>query len=111
MNSAQDFIYEAVDVVNNDSSFGIKIEKDPNFLLLDPASTIDSLTLVNLFVCIESLIEERLGKTVSLVNEDSFFNKSSREAHCSTSLSHHRTSDVAYGGFRFVFNKSRVHEE
>jgi hypothetical protein len=72
MNSAQDFVYEAVDAVNNDPSIGIKIEKDPNFLLLDQASTIDSLTLVNLFVGIESLIEERLGKTLSLVNEDSF---------------------------------------
>ena len=37
--------------------------------------------------------------------------QSSREAHCSTSLSHHRTSDVAYGGLRFVFNKSRVHRK
>jgi hypothetical protein len=72
MSSAQDFVYEAVDAVNDDPSIGVKIEKDPSFLLLDQASTIDSLTLVNLFVGIESLIEEQLGKTVSLVNEDSF---------------------------------------
>jgi acyl carrier protein len=69
---ARDFVYDAVDIVNNNPSSGIKIEKDPNFLLLDNASSIDSLTLVNLFVGIESLIEERLGKTISIVNEDSF---------------------------------------
>ena len=72
MISAQDFVYGAVDEVNDDPSIGVKIEKDPNFLLLDQASTIDSLTLVNLFVGIESLIEDRLGKTLSIVNEDSF---------------------------------------
>jgi hypothetical protein len=42
---------------------------------------------------------------------DRFFKKSSREAHCNASLSHHRTSDVAYGGLRFVFSKSRAHGE
>ena len=72
MSSAQDFVYEAIDVVNDDPSIEIKIEKDPNFLLLDQASIIDSLTLVNLFVGIESLIEDRLGKTISIVNEESF---------------------------------------
>jgi D-alanine--poly(phosphoribitol) ligase subunit 2 len=72
MSSAQDFVYEAIDAVNDDPSVEIKITKDPNFLLLDQASIIDSLTLVNLFVGIESLIEEQLGKTISIVNEDSF---------------------------------------
>lgn len=72
MSSAQDFIFEAIDIVNDGQSAKTKIAKDPNFLLLDHASTIDSLTLVNLFVGIESLIEERLGKTISIVNEDSF---------------------------------------
>lgn len=72
MSSAQDFVYEAIDAVNDDPSVEIKIAKDPSFLLLDQASTIDSLTLVNLFVGIESLIEDRLGNTISIVNEDSF---------------------------------------
>ena len=72
MSSAQDFVYEAIDAVNDDPSAEMKIAKDSNFLLLDKASTIDSLTLVNLFVGIESLIEDKLGKTISIVNEDSF---------------------------------------
>lgn len=72
MSAAQDFVYEAIDTVNDDPSVEIKITKDPNFLLLDQASTIDSLTLVNLFVGIESLIEDKLSKTISIVNEDSF---------------------------------------
>lgn len=72
MSSAQDFVYDAIDAVNQDPSVEIKIEKSPAFLLLDQASTIDSLTLVNLFVGIESLIEDRLGKTISIVNEESF---------------------------------------
>jgi len=72
MSSAQDYVYAAIDVINNDPSILIKIEKDPTFLLLDHASTIDSLTLVNLFVGIESLIEGRLGRSISIVNDDSF---------------------------------------
>ncbi len=72
MASAQDIVYEAINLINNDSLIVIKIDKDPNFLLLDHASIIDSLTLVNLFVTIESLIEEQLGRYISIVNEDSF---------------------------------------
>ena len=72
MSSAQDYVNEAIDEVNSDPSIEVKIDKDPNFLLLDHASNIDSLTLVNLFVGIEALIEKRLGKNISIVNEESF---------------------------------------
>lgn len=72
MSSAQDFVNEAIDEVNNDPSIEVKIEKNPNFLLLDQDSNIDSLTLVNLFVGIEALIEKRSGRTISIVNEESF---------------------------------------
>lgn len=72
MSFAQDIVNEAINEVNNDPSIEVKIEKDPNFLLLDHASKIDSLTLVNLFVGIEALIENRFDKNISLVNEESF---------------------------------------
>jgi acyl carrier protein len=72
MKLAQDFVYEAIDIVNGDPSVVVKIDKNPSFLLLDQDSLIDSLTLVNLFVGIESLIEDRLAKIISIVNEDSF---------------------------------------
>ena len=72
MNSAQSLVYEAIDEINLDSSMDIKIEKNADFLLLDDQSSIDSLTLVNLFVGIEALLELRLRKTISIVNEESF---------------------------------------
>jgi acyl carrier protein len=72
MSTAQKLVYEVIDTLNSDPSIETRIDKDSNFFLLDDASTIDSLTLVNLFVGIESLIEIRLGKSISIVNEDSF---------------------------------------
>ena len=38
--------------------------------------------------------------------DKSYENKSSREPLYRDSLSHHRTSDVAYGGFAVMFTKS-----
>ena len=39
-------------------------------------------------------------------NQYSAIEKSSREPPYRDSLSHHRTSDVAYGGFAVMFTKS-----
>ena len=72
MKTAKEFIYEVIDNINKDDSNSIKIEKNPDFLLLHPESMVDSLLLVNLFVGIESLIEDQTGKSISIVNEESF---------------------------------------
>lgn len=72
MTCAKDIVFEAIDQVNLDSSSDVKLEKDVDFLLLDQNSSVDSLLLVNLFVNIESLIEEKLNKLVSVVDEKSF---------------------------------------
>jgi len=67
----KDIVYSAIDSLNQDDAAKVKILKDPDFLLLDADSAIDSLTLVNLLVSIESLLEENFSKSFSIVSEDS----------------------------------------
>ena len=72
MTYAKNIVYEAIDQLNLDASNEVKIRKDEEFLLLDQNSSVDSLLLVNLFVNIESLIEEKMNKSINIVDENSF---------------------------------------
>jgi len=71
MNKADEIINEAISEINNQFD-DVNIENKPDFLLLDSEGTIDSVALVNLFITIETLIEEKTGKEISVVKEDSF---------------------------------------
>ena len=71
MNKADEIINEAIIEINNQFD-DVNIENRPDFLLLDSDGTIDSVALVNLFITIETLIEEKTGKEISVVKEDSF---------------------------------------
>jgi acyl carrier protein len=71
MNKADEIINEAISEINNQFD-DVNIENRPDFLLLDSDGTIDSVALVNLFITIETLIEEKTGKEISVVKEDSF---------------------------------------
>jgi hypothetical protein len=72
MSVAKKIVDQAIVNICNDSSGKLLIVNSPDFPLLDTNSSIDSLTLVNLFIEIESLIERELGKEVSIVTESSF---------------------------------------
>ena len=71
MIKASDIITKAIKEINNQFE-DVNIENDPEFLLLDSESSIDSVALVNLFISIETLIEETTGKEIIVVKEDSF---------------------------------------
>ena len=72
MSIAKRIIDKAIVNICNDSSGKVVIVNSPDFTLLGSDSSIDSLTLVNLFIEIESLIEKDLGREVSVVTESSF---------------------------------------
>lgn len=64
-------VYSAIDEVNAQSADGAAIAKTPDARLLGGERGLDSLTFVNLVVAIEEQIQNGLGKSVVLVDEDS----------------------------------------
>ena len=63
-------LYAAIDEVNMQSADGKVLKKEPDARLLGEGG-VDSLTFVNLIVAVEEQIQNQLGKSVVLVNEDS----------------------------------------
>jgi acyl carrier protein len=63
-------VYAAIDEVNEQSMDGVLLEKTPDTRLLGGKGGVDSLTFVNLIVALEEQIQNSLGKSVVLVNED-----------------------------------------
>ena len=64
-------VYAAIDEVNAQAVDGKLLEKSPEADLLGGARRVDSLTFVNLVVAIEEQIQDKTGKSVVLVDEDS----------------------------------------
>ncbi len=64
-------VYAAIDDVNGQSVNGVSLEKNPDARLLSGDRGVDSLTFVNLVVAIEEQIQNRMGQSVVLVDEDS----------------------------------------
>lgn len=65
-----EMVYAAIDEVNAQSREAV-LSKAPDARLLGGEQGVDSLTFVNLIVALEEQIQNRLGKPVVLVNEDS----------------------------------------
>ena len=63
-------VYAAIDDVNAQSAATL-LEKAPEARLLGGERGVDSLTFVNLVVAIEEQIQNALGKSVVLVDEES----------------------------------------
>lgn len=63
-------VYTAIDEVNAQSVDGAQIPKTPEGRLLGKGG-VDSLTFVNLVVAVEEQVQNSLGKTVVLVDENS----------------------------------------
>ena len=66
-----ELVYSAIDEVNAQAAEGAAIDKRPETRLLGGERGLDSLTFVNLVVAIEEQIQNGLGKSVVLVDEDS----------------------------------------
>jgi len=64
-------VYAAIDEVNAQTVNGEPLEKSLETSLLGGDEGMDSLTFVNLIVALEEQIQNTLGKSVVLVNEDS----------------------------------------
>lgn len=66
------YVYEAIDIVNEQIQDGPRIEKSPDTVLFGDDSALDSLTFVNLVVAIEDLVTNKSGISFTLVDEDTF---------------------------------------
>ena len=88
MSIAKKIVEQAIANICNDPSAKVVIVNSPDFPLLDNNSTIDSLTLVNLFIEIESLIEKDLGIEISIVTENSFESDSQPFKNVASLISH-----------------------
>jgi len=66
-----EIVYAALDEADAQSLEGVPVKKSPDAPLLGSDQGVDSLTIVNLVVAIEELIQNKFGKTVVLVDEDS----------------------------------------
>lgn len=64
-------VYSAIDELNAQSSDGVLIAKTPDTRLLGGSQGLDSLTFVNLVVAVEEQIQNELGQSVVLVDENS----------------------------------------
>ncbi len=64
-------VYTAIDEVNQQAADGASISKTPDTRLLGGDKGLDSLTFVNLVVAVEEQIQNNLGKSVVLVDEES----------------------------------------
>ena len=69
---AETIVNEAIIEVNLDQDSDSQIMNNPETLLLNSQSNIDSLALVRLLVAVERLIEEKTGKSVVVVDDSTF---------------------------------------
>ncbi len=70
-NDILNLVYAAIDDVNAQAVDRPPIPKSPDARLLGRDGGIDSLSFVNLVVAIEERIQDSLGKSIVLVNEES----------------------------------------
>ena len=76
MTQAEEIVYTAIDEINSDFDDKAQfIEKNDEFPLLGEEGTIDSLTFLNLIVCIEGKIQAQNYRSVVLVNEHTLSGK------------------------------------
>ena len=67
---ALQWVYQALDVVNRDLDDDAKIEKSPATRLQGEGSSVDSLTIINLLVELETVVEQETGKRLSLLSAE-----------------------------------------
>ncbi len=77
MNILEEIIYPVIDEINESLDEPDKISKSPDTKIFGQNSDFDSIGLVNLVIGIESNIEEKLGISVVLANEQAMSRKNS----------------------------------
>jgi len=66
----QQVIYRAIDEVNMQLTADERVDKTPETLLLTEGGKLDSLTVVNLVVLVEELLEEEFDVTINIADQD-----------------------------------------
>lgn len=72
MNEALKIVMAAIEEVNDGAEEGFQIDGDPECVLIGQNALVDSLTLVRLFVSVERIAEELVGKEISLIDDSAF---------------------------------------
>ena len=85
---SQDIIFHAIDEVNEGAEKSSPIPKSLSTVLLGSDSSVDSLSLVRLLVTVERIAEERLGKSVVIVDESAFESEQSPFSTVNTLIIH-----------------------
>ena len=70
--NAREIIERAIDEVNEDLEVDVQISKNLDSTLLGSDSNVDSLTLVRLLITIERIIDESVGRSMTIVDESAF---------------------------------------
>ena len=76
-NDIKEIFETAIEELNEQLSDDEKITLDENTRFIGSKACIDSITFVTLISILEELIEDKLDKTVHLVNEKAFSSKNS----------------------------------
>lgn len=66
----QGAIYRAIDDVNMQLTAEERLDKTPETLLLADGGKLDSLTVVNLVVMVEEMIEDEFGVMINIADQD-----------------------------------------
>ena len=69
---ALEWVYAACDAVNRDLPDEEKIVKSEDTVVHGDGSAIDSLTIINLMLAVESVVERESGTRLSLMSGDGF---------------------------------------
>ena len=77
MNNVRDIVIISIHEFNEQLESDTRLGVNENTILFGEGSMLDSLGLVNLIVSIEENIEEDLGVTISLANEETISGESS----------------------------------
>jgi hypothetical protein len=73
----QQWIYDAIDEINEDLEQSEKILKSEDAQIFGTGSSLDSMGLVNLITLIEQRIEDETGKFISIADEKAMSMQSS----------------------------------
>ena len=65
-----DIVTRAIDLINKNKAEDEQLSKSPYTQLMGEDSNLDSLTIVNLFVAVEQIIEDDTGEIVIVVDQD-----------------------------------------
>lgn len=65
-----DIVTRAIDLINKNKAEDEQLSKSPDTQLMGEDSNLDSLTIVNLFVAVEQIIEDDTGEIVIVVDQD-----------------------------------------